>query len=276
MLTPHLERLTAAQQRLAGALVAGEDSGPHRDAIASIERDIQAAKSRQQQAEQEQLDRRSAAVAKRASVITDQTRKRCAAAVPALPRNPSFGTPEMTRCDSIQYAAERVAEAEQHLGVTKTAEAQATASVNEIAERIAAIERRKAKIRADLGSKCIDEAQAGGLYAIAAADLRDLGDLHREAIEKVGQAAKLSREAQNNLNYAQAELEREEANVKFMALAAYAERLDASLCAAVADLHALALQSRRPAANSLSALFRPSSQLSNMLMHRQIPRGGGA
>lgn len=88
MLSPHFERLSAAKQRLAAALIAGEDTGPHRAAIQQVERDIQAAGSRQQQADHEQSQRRAKATATRAGEIASQSRQRIAASIPKAPTKP--------------------------------------------------------------------------------------------------------------------------------------------------------------------------------------------
>lgn len=171
---------------------------------------------------------------------------------------------------SIEAAAHLVAQAELALEAAREVEASATAGANEISERIAATERRRQKVRADLAAERIDEAQAAGMFGLAEADLRDLAELHRAAQEKVGQAIQQTREADADHSRAVAELYRAEAGDKFAALSAYAAKLDAALCAAVAELSATARETGRPA-NGLSACFRPSPALSAMIRLGSIP-----
>lgn len=170
----------------------------------------------------------------------------------------------------IEAAAHRVAATELALEAAREVEAHTSASAQGIAERISATERRRQKIRADLEGERIDEAQAGGLYGLADADLRDLAELHRAALEQVGQAIQQTREAEDAHRRALDELARAEAAERFAALTAHAAELDASLCATVAELAALARQAGRPA-NGLSTCFRPSAALSSMIRLGQIP-----
>lgn len=88
MPTTHFERLSAAKQRLTAALTAGEDSAPHRAAISAIERDIQTATDREQQAKQEHHQSRTTIAATRAARIAAQARQRIAASIPKAPTKP--------------------------------------------------------------------------------------------------------------------------------------------------------------------------------------------
>lgn len=88
MPTTHLERLSAAKQRLTAALTAGEDTAPHRAAISAIERDIQAQTNREQQAKQEHRQTQATAAASRAAGIAAEARQRIAISttIPRFPR----------------------------------------------------------------------------------------------------------------------------------------------------------------------------------------------
>lgn len=172
---------------------------------------------------------------------------------------------------SIAAAAHFVAQAELALESAREVEAHATTAAEAITERIAASERRRQKIRADLDAEKIGEAEAGGLYAMADADLLDLADLHRAAHEKLGKAIEQTRAAVAEHGRAVAALAGTEATEKFAAMTAYAAKLDAALCDAVAELASLARQTGR-AGNSLSSAFMPSQRLTSMIQFRQIPK----
>ena len=62
-------RLNDARERLRAALVAGEDTSPHRSAIAALQRDLAATAQRLQQAETDAESAQQAAVQARAAEI---------------------------------------------------------------------------------------------------------------------------------------------------------------------------------------------------------------
>ena len=132
------------------------------------------------------------------------------------------------------------------------------------------------KVRADLEAEKIGEAEAGGLYSMIEADIADLGTIHRQAQERIGEAFRQVSEAEAHHNAALVALARAEASTKFNALREHVQKLDIALCDAVADLAELARRTGQPNANGLTQLFQPSPRLRNMLTFGQVPRRGPA
>lgn len=171
---------------------------------------------------------------------------------------------------TIEAAARFVAQSELALKATYEAEVDAAARAAQIAERIAATERRCDQVRADHAAKKLTDVEAGGLFALAQADVADLAELHRAAVELVGHATEQTRAAAAELSRAEAELSRAEAAAQFEALSEHAAELDEALCYCVSELSVLARRAGRPS-NGLTAVFRPSSTLSAMIRLGQIP-----
>lgn len=85
MLEHLADRLQAAQDRLRAALVAGQPTEAHRQAIATIEADIERERERQQKSVAEQAQHRAAAVTHRATEIAAAVRERIAASLARFP-----------------------------------------------------------------------------------------------------------------------------------------------------------------------------------------------
>ena len=78
-------RLQAAQDRLRAALVAGQPTEAHRQAIATIEADIEREQERQQQSAAEQAQNRAATITHRAAEIAAAVRERITASFARFP-----------------------------------------------------------------------------------------------------------------------------------------------------------------------------------------------
>jgi hypothetical protein len=82
----HLSRrLEEAQARLRAALVTGQPTDTHRQAIVQIERDIEREREEQDQTDAERAQRRASTIAKCAATIANQSCQRIAALVAAFP-----------------------------------------------------------------------------------------------------------------------------------------------------------------------------------------------
>ncbi len=79
------QRLQAAQDRLRAALVAGQPTEAHRQAIATIEADIERERQRQHQSAAEKAQQRAVAITHRAAEISAAVRERIAASLARFP-----------------------------------------------------------------------------------------------------------------------------------------------------------------------------------------------
>lgn len=165
--------------------------------------------------------------------------------------------------DHIKAAALALAQAEQLLQEAQTTEAQAKNTVSDIVQKLEAVQRRKVKIRADFDAETVSEAQAGGLFQIAAADESDLSDMKRAATEHHGAAIAATREAQAERDRAFNALEQAERRQSFEALSAHVATVEQTLTNAVAELFAMGNALGMPRA--LSSVWRPSAPLRNAI-----------
>ena len=165
--------------------------------------------------------------------------------------------------DQINAAAAVLAHAEQVVQDAQVVEDGARAEVSDVDAKIAAIKARKVKIRADLEAGTLTDAQAGGLFQIAAADEQDLADILRGATERLGSAIAATREALAIRDRAVVGLEMAERRLKFDALANHVGIVEQTLTSAVAELFALGSSLGMP--RVLSAVWRPSAALRNAI-----------
>jgi hypothetical protein len=165
--------------------------------------------------------------------------------------------------DHIKAAAVALAQAEQLLQEANATEAQAKTAVSDIESKLEAVQRRKVKIRSDLDAETVSEAQAGGLFQIAAADESDLSDMKRAATERHGAAIAATREALTNRDHAFNALGQAERRQSFEALSAHVVSIEQTLTNAVAELFAMGSALGMPRA--LSSVWRPSAALRNAI-----------
>lgn len=166
----------------------------------------------------------------------------------------------------------RLALAEQHLSTAQAAEDQERAAVSAIDTRIAEVEQRKSKIRADLESGKIDDQVAGGLFQLATADEKDLSEIKAEAVERLAEASERRQQAQNAASQAQHALDQAERQQAFDALAAHARRIEEALVGTVAELFALGQAIGKP--YQLSASWTPGEVLRRAVMLGVPPEAG--
>lgn len=82
----HLSRrLEEAHGRLRSALINGEPTDAHRQAIAQIEQDIERERAEQGQTEGERAQHRASVIAKRAATIGSHSRQRIADLIASFP-----------------------------------------------------------------------------------------------------------------------------------------------------------------------------------------------
>lgn len=165
--------------------------------------------------------------------------------------------------DHIKAAAASLAQAEQLLHEAQASEAQAKSAVSDIEAKLDAVQRRKVKIRADHDSETVSEAQAGGLFQIAAADESDLTDMQRAATERHGATIAATREAQTERDRAVNALEQAERRQAFEALSTHVAMIEQTLTNAVAELFTIGSTLGMPRA--LSSVWRPSASLRNAI-----------
>lgn len=165
--------------------------------------------------------------------------------------------------DHIKAAAVALAQADHLLQEAHATEAQAKTAVSDIESKLEAVQRRKVKIRADLDAETVSEAQAGGLFQIAAADESDLSDMKRAATEHHGAAIAATREAQAERDRAFNALEQAERRQSFEALSAHVATIEQTLTDAVAELFAMGSALGMPRA--LSSVWRPTAPLRNAI-----------
>lgn len=81
-------RLQAAQNRLRSALLAGQPTAAHRQAVATIQTDIDGEFQRQRQTDAERDQHRAEATTRRAAEIAAEAHQRIAASIPKAPTKP--------------------------------------------------------------------------------------------------------------------------------------------------------------------------------------------
>ena len=168
----------------------------------------------------------------------------------------------------IEITAIRLAQAEQALTAAQQAEQEAAAVLQDIEHRAAAIERRKAKIRADVEAEKMNDMEAAGAFGLASADEHDLAELRRTAAHALGQAVTVTEQAQHQRDAAATAIEHEERRAHLAALTAHASALEESLCAAIGQIFALGQRLGMP--RQLSSVWRPSGALYRAVWN-QVP-----
>lgn len=163
--------------------------------------------------------------------------------------------------DLIKSAALVLAQAQRSLAEARTQQEQAKSAVTNALERATEVRRRMDQIRADREAGKITEAQAGGLFQIAAADEQDLLLIHRSATERHNEAIAATAAAQGDCDRAATAIEQLERRQSFDALAARVSELDKALINAVAELFEMGGTLGMPRA--LSSVWRPSTTLRN-------------
>lgn len=139
----------------------------------------------------------------------------------------------------MKAESHNLAVAEQRLEIAQAAEKEAQDHVHEIDQRIEETGSRLAKIKTDMQSGSLNEAQAGGLFAIAREDESDLIELRQAALAKLAEAAATRQQAENECNQAQHALELSGRQQAFNELSVHVKAVEACLCRAVGELFIL-------------------------------------
>lgn len=260
-----VDRLQGATERLQAALIAGEDTLPHRNVIERLEADITKLDTEERQAE-------AAAVAKAA---TDQAELATSIAQNAidgitaiLAKHP---VPTLHSEENMTNSA--VISAAKDLAATQTKYEAALRFYTEASSRTASIRSRLSDVEAaaksileQRSSGQLNDREAAGLIVLNHEDQSDLRNLlavaEREQ-EQLNPIAAPVRAAQEALDHAtKAAL--------FQALAKSAKEAEAALLAVVTDLYETGCAMGK--SPMLGSSWIPSRELSNLISFNQVPR----
>lgn len=256
----------AAQVRLEAALLAGESTAPHRDAIDRLRSEI--AKCNQAE-HQTRADQSRFAAEKQKCRLTE-----IVAVVDAELQSlsarfsiPVFNEDDMSQHPAILKAADEVARAQAAFDNEQEPYRVATERVSILRSRLDEVIAAGGTILEQRRAGTLTEREAAGLVGLNAADQADLRKLLDEAEPELFKLAPRDERVKS----AQQVLDRAVSQVKFDALTAHVKEIESVLCASIDNLYVMGRSLGQP--SPLSASWEPSGALRDIQLYGKPPGG---
>lgn len=230
-----IDRLQGANERLRAALIAGEDTLPHRNAIERLGADLVKLEEAERRAESVAIAKAAADQAERTELIAHSVTGDITATMARHPiPNTNFLENNMTSTDpAVVSATNALAAAQSKYAAAELAYKEAEGHTAGLRSRLGDLENTAKSISDQRRSGQLNDREAGGMLSLNLEDQADLKQLLAAAEQKM-QSLTPNHGA---VNHAAEGLERQKKFVLFQQLAKRSQEIESAFLNVVADLY---------------------------------------